>query len=219
MEVGSYGDYFVNAVGSAEMPNTIAGFPVSHTVPSKHVHVFEIDFGQGESILVKTFKDMVSIKINKGDSMRYGDSKGLLGSYETGAMLSKNGTVVFADPNEFAEEWQGKFLLVSTLDAYGMIDVQYLTHKLWLLTFDFQSFLYLTVRQDEPMLFHTAREPQHPQACIRPEPTSTARRLGESIALDAATKACAGWDEETRANCIHDVMATGDLELASAGAF
>lgn len=76
------------------------------------------------------------------------------------------------------------------------------------------------VREDEPMLFQSVRMPQHPQKCIMPDPTKTGRRLGESIAYDAAAKACgaAGWSKDTIEMCIHDVMASGDLELAAAGA-
>lgn len=76
------------------------------------------------------------------------------------------------------------------------------------------------VHEDEPMLFQTARMPQHPQKCVMPDATKTGRRLGESIAYETAAKACAGagWSKGTIEMCIHDVMASGDLEIAEAGA-
>ena len=76
------------------------------------------------------------------------------------------------------------------------------------------------VHSDEPMLFNVASGPQYPDHCQLPEPAmAKGRRLGESVALDAAEKACAKWAPENREACVHDVMAIGDLELATAGAF
>ena len=76
------------------------------------------------------------------------------------------------------------------------------------------------VRKDEPMLFHTVDGPQHPEACLLPTPTKTARRLGQSLVeKSAAEAACADWPEDMKRNCIADVLATGDLELAANGGF
>ena len=77
------------------------------------------------------------------------------------------------------------------------------------------------VRNDEPMLFTTARAPQHPQACQLPDPTQkTGRRLGEGpISEEAAKMACVNAGSQRLDLCIHDVMAIGDLELAAAGSF
>ena len=79
------------------------------------------------------------------------------------------------------------------------------------------------VLESEPSLFQAYRDPQHPkQKCIMPEPkASTQRRLGESIAQEAAEAACTAHlnDEKLIDMCIYDVMASGDLEMAQAGAF
>ena len=76
------------------------------------------------------------------------------------------------------------------------------------------------VREDEAMNFMVSRAPQHPAQCILPEVDAAAqRRLGETATIEAAEKACANWAPEMRAACVHDVIATGDLELAEAGAF
>lgn len=75
------------------------------------------------------------------------------------------------------------------------------------------------VKEGEEMLFQITRAPQHPSQCELPEASTTKRRLGETIALSTAEQACADWDVHFRASCVHDVMATGDLDLAAAGAF
>jgi len=76
------------------------------------------------------------------------------------------------------------------------------------------------IRADEPMLFSAAKGPQAPEKCQLPSPAEAkGRRLGETIALEAAEKACAKWAAENKDACVHDVMAIGDLELAAAGAF
>ena len=53
-----------------------------------------------------------------------------------------------------------------------------------------------------------------------PGPTKESRRLGESIAEEAAATACGKYyDGPEKELCIYDVMASGDLELAQAGAY
>lgn len=73
----------------------------------------------------------------------------------------------------------------------------------------------------EPKLFQATRAPQHPQLCSLPEPAKASRRLGESIAREAADKACDHLgDGDVKDMCVFDVLATGDLEVAqAAGAF
>lgn len=76
------------------------------------------------------------------------------------------------------------------------------------------------VRDDEPMLFRAAREPQYPTKCELPaKSASVQRRLGETIAEEQAEIACSNKSGSAFRNCVYDVMAIGDLELAEAGAF
>jgi hypothetical protein len=72
------------------------------------------------------------------------------------------------------------------------------------------------VLDTDPRLFQTVLGPQYPEKCILPEVTSESRRrLGETIARTAAEEACshhpAGQEQK---NCVFDVMATGDIDLA-----
>jgi hypothetical protein len=78
------------------------------------------------------------------------------------------------------------------------------------------------VLDTEPTLFQTVRFPQHPQKCTLPSPEATSalrRRLSESSADQlAAEKACAHWGAG-KDDCVFDVLATGDFEMAVIGAY
>ena len=75
----------------------------------------------------------------------------------------------------------------------------------------------------DPKLFQVAdRPPQFPSKCRLPSDApsvSEARRLGGTISRVEAEKACEDWTGEEKEGCIYDLVATGDLELASAGAY
>ena len=78
------------------------------------------------------------------------------------------------------------------------------------------------IRDIDPVVFQTSREPQFPKACQLPSITQeeSRRRLAESsVTMEAAEEACASWPNQSIGGCIHDVLATGDLEFAAAGAF
>lgn len=74
------------------------------------------------------------------------------------------------------------------------------------------------VTEEEPMLFRTARSPQYPSKCILPTPQAAEkRRLGETMARTLAEDACAHLRVPGKKfeNCVFDVMAIGDVEIAA----
>jgi hypothetical protein len=77
------------------------------------------------------------------------------------------------------------------------------------------------VHDADGLLFQKAEGPQYPQLCQMPAPMALkSRRMSESlVSFEDAAVACADWTEETRESCIYDVMSTGDLDMAQAGAF
>jgi hypothetical protein len=79
------------------------------------------------------------------------------------------------------------------------------------------------VLDTEPDLFRSLRLPQYPLECIMPTPVQASqlrRRLSERSqdAELAAEKACEHWSEG-KDDCVFDVLATGDLEMAVGGAY
>ncbi|CAB9497210.1 expressed unknown protein [Seminavis robusta] len=189
LEVGSFGEYLLNGVEGADMPASIAGFEVNVFNPNKNFHIVEIYLGEGkkfgnEKIVLRAFKDMVTVRIEYASKERFHGSTGMMGEFETGVVLARDGITRLEDPIEIANEWQ--------------------------------------VRDTDQMLFDSVNGPQYPEACILPDMIAeqAARRLrGNTVSKEAAEKACARWSHASRAGCVTDVMATGDLELAQAGGF
>jgi cysteine-rich repeat protein len=79
------------------------------------------------------------------------------------------------------------------------------------------------VLDTEDSLFQSLRLPQYPLECIMPTPVQASqlrRRLSERSqgAELAAEEACEHWGEG-KDDCVFDVLATGDLEMAVGGAY
>jgi hypothetical protein len=106
LEVQSEGVYYLNGVANAELPREFSGFAFSHTQPADKQHVFEVYLGGDQHIMLKTYKDFVSVLIQKGQSKHFGDSVGLMGDFGQGRMLARDGNTVLDDPNAFGQEWQ-----------------------------------------------------------------------------------------------------------------
>ena len=72
------------------------------------------------------------------------------------------------------------------------------------------------VRATEAKLFHSAEGVQHPQECQMPDAASKqSRRLGESlITEEEAELACSRVPSEHMDNCVFDVLATNDKDMA-----
>ena len=181
LEVSSYGAYILNGVDNAEMPSTLSGYSIVHAHDSELVNNFRIELRQGQSLVVQSFKGMVSVKFAEAQESDIGDSKGLMGSFPEGNKLAR-GCQIMVDDSKFGQEWQ--------------------------------------VNDADPKLFSATSGPQFPEACVFPSPTMDSRRRlrGVNISEEAAEAACAH-KTVGREQCIYDVMATGDLDMAQAGAF
>jgi hypothetical protein len=106
LEVSSQGVYYLNGVAGANLPAEFSGFPFSHTKPTDKQHVFDVHLGGRERIKIKTFKDFVSVLIEQGRSKHFGDCVGLMGDFEMGQMIARDGETVLDNVNEYGQEWQ-----------------------------------------------------------------------------------------------------------------
>ena len=77
------------------------------------------------------------------------------------------------------------------------------------------------VQENEDMLFQSVRQPLAGQQCRLPNETKAEkqRRLGESLAAETANRACAHLDGAAKENCVFDVLAVGDVDIAKAGVY
>ena len=72
-------------------------------------------------------------------------------------------------------------------------------------------------------IFQSVKGPQFPETCRMPDlhvkSALRRRRLAEiGITWEEAKEACQSWPEDAIESCIYDVLSTGDLEMAEAGA-
>ena len=110
LEVSSYGQFVINGIANVEsMPLMLGDYPVSHTQPRKHTHIFSIDVGNEKSIVIKVYKDLVYVNINVhtgGHTAEFHDGYGMLGSWFNGTRYARDGVTILMDDNEYGQEWQ-----------------------------------------------------------------------------------------------------------------
>lgn len=182
LEVSSFGGYSINGIESpfveGHLVGNLAGFPIFHTQVDSKKHIFEVVLSPGQNVTLATMKDLVSVHIDEQGSFSFDGTTGLMGDYDSGAMLGRDGTMEFTDPIAFGQEWQ--------------------------------------VLDTEAMLFRTAIEPQYPQKCLLPDTAILeSRRLGENgVTQEEAKAACSHLTGIDKDNCVYDVVATGDLDMA-----
>lgn len=111
LEVSSFGDYMLNGIAAATMPQVMGDCcNVTHTQLNQKQHSFSIHMGEGVSLELSTHKDIVSLKILHGSSPVvdewFGSSSGLMGSFHKSKTLARDGVTLLEDPNELGQEWQ-----------------------------------------------------------------------------------------------------------------
>jgi hypothetical protein len=169
-----------------EYPAFIGGYSVTMQQPAKHVRRFIVHLGDGERVFIKTFKDILYIEVEGSRTRDFAGADGMLGSFETGHMMGRDRQSMITDPNAFGMEWQ--------------------------------------VRETDPQLFHLVDGPQYPESCRMPEHPKTASinrlrrnlKKTKTISQEDAKKACANAVAAHYDDCIADVIATRDLDMADA---
>ena len=190
LEVGSYGEIFFNGVDSAEellasgQANMAEKYPIDYQPKNKKERIVTVHLGDASTLILKSWKQLVSVRFAGAETLDFQDSLGLMGDFYEGTRLARDGQTTIEDENDFGQEWQ--------------------------------------VLPTEPILFDS---PPAPGKCVLPDPNNIVaqakkRRLGEGISAQAAEAACAHVPiGQGREQCVYDVMATGDLGAAQAGAF
>ena len=113
LEVGSWGDYFFNGVNGGDLPAVMGGkYSVKHVPINKKNHEFIITITEAveETILVKSYKDLVSVTFKNATFTNFANSQGLMGNYVTGDRLSRNG-ILLNDDTHFGQVRRQKHLV------------------------------------------------------------------------------------------------------------
>lgn len=107
LEVGLWGNYFLNGIATAAMPNKIDDFTVTNPTVTEREHVYWIDLVESGSLKIRSFKDMLSVMLYDGKEVDLGTSLGLMGDFNRGDKLGRDGKTTFnLKPVEFGKEWQ-----------------------------------------------------------------------------------------------------------------
>lgn len=87
----------------AHMP----GFAVIYKKLNSKDHQFRIDLNlQGDAISFRNFKKWVQVNVKANKAEHFAGTKGLMGSYPTGALVARDGDTVMTDTDAFGKEWQ-----------------------------------------------------------------------------------------------------------------
>jgi hypothetical protein len=107
-EVAGKGQYYLNGIENAPLSNTISGYEIVQSVNSKTGYpMYTVYVSDNERVIIKTWKDIVSISFEGEADDNFGDAVGLMGNYHTGKKLGRDGRTVFhQNYNAFGQEWQ-----------------------------------------------------------------------------------------------------------------
>jgi hypothetical protein len=100
--------YWINFEYQGEL-NTLGGFPVSLKSPTTVKSSFEIDLSSkypGVTIVVEFYKEFVRVDFQNGSEEAFGNTIGMLGNYNSGKTLARDGSTELHDFSEFGNEWQ-----------------------------------------------------------------------------------------------------------------
>jgi len=90
---------------------SLAGFPVTLTNKKTKSHKTSItidlsSISPGQKIVVKTFKEFLKVDFHEPSAQVFGNVVGMLGDFNTGKTLSRDGATVIDDFTDLGHEWQ-----------------------------------------------------------------------------------------------------------------
>jgi hypothetical protein len=182
--------YWINKVYQGEL-TTLGGFPVKYKKANSKQHMYTIDLGNNEEIVISTFKDFVRIDFKDPKKSLYGNTVGLLADFNTGKKLGRDGFTIIEDYNDFGQEWQ------------VLADGPKLFHEVSGRQFPGQKCVL-------PSELHAEEQRRRGQE----------KRVGggtpNTITDTIAELACAKVSVAERDGCVSDVLITGDVDMAGA---
>ena len=192
--------YWINGVfGSSgkEFPTKIGGYTVGYVKKDKgprKQRIYTMDLGNGEKVVLKTYKDFVSVDLMAGEGGEsFASSVGLMGSYTTGDKLARDGETILNDPIAFGQEWQ---VLATEPKLFHSLEGPQ-----------------QPLQQCEMPAKRRLNKNKGKQRLGQPE---VEEMPAITISQAVAEAACRRVTGEDRDICIFDVMATNDVDMAGA---
>jgi len=115
LEVGTHGIQYLNGnsnidFANEEAPANLAGYPIKYNKYRRgkggKERVYEIHLSEHEYIHIRAYKDFLFVSLAPGIYLDLHDAQGLMGDWEEGKMLARDGKTVIQDANAFGAEWQ-----------------------------------------------------------------------------------------------------------------
>jgi len=179
------------------VPFTMAGiYPVEYQVVKKFVSFqFKIMLSNDEYILIRAVKDYLRVGIENASSKHFQGSVGLMGRFEDGALVARDGVTVIEDNNKFGNEWQVRNAQLGCYPNMLFREAKSPQHP---------------EKCDMPTKnppAHTARK----QQMLRRRLMAGASMISHEQAAKACDAVHASLSE--REDCVSDTMTAGDLDM------
>lgn len=98
-------DHYLNGVKNAPLTQ-LGGYALFHGQPSELERGFRIRLADDEVIHIRTWKDFASVTIRNGSPQHFRGALGLMGSFQNGRLVARDGVTPIQDPAALAREWQ-----------------------------------------------------------------------------------------------------------------
>lgn len=98
--------YWINGEFQGDISQGIGGFSLEFEQPNSLSKQFIVNTGEEESIVIRTFKELVRVDIVDPSIESFGKSEGMIGSFPMGEKLGRDQQTLFDDDVEFGKEWQ-----------------------------------------------------------------------------------------------------------------
>ena len=88
--------------------STFAGFPITHKKINRKANLFTIDLQneKEQKITIRNYRELVRVDFVNHDADTFGGSVGILGDYDTGKKLARDGSEMPNHINDYGQEWQ-----------------------------------------------------------------------------------------------------------------
>jgi len=108
MEVGNQGKHYINGVlQTVGATQDLARFKVSSSRAAKKPrHVYKIHLGGKMEIVMREYKDWITVSVLHPSHADFKDSVGLMGSFDEGVWLGRDGISVHKNIDEYGQDWQ-----------------------------------------------------------------------------------------------------------------
>jgi len=107
LEIGGGGKWLFNGQSLPSLASeTIGGYKMENTKTKKGRAVYKIFLDGKQEIDIREFKNWITVYVLHPADEDFAGTVGLMGSYETGSWLSRDGQHTHHDVNEFGLDWQ-----------------------------------------------------------------------------------------------------------------